>query len=288
MIVVLAGLRFEVVPDDRISSAERRALAALPDGAATLDAGSFVLELSPDPPTPRGDEGDEDLRAPDETAAAVRWTGDRVRIGHRRLRATLDPFARRGVLERDPEVAWPLEVSLRVALASRLPLEGGLALHAAGVVLGDGGFVFFGPSGAGKSTLAAAAPGPVLSDEMVAVTRRTSGYALESTGFWGTLGASAAPPGPVPLRALLELARAPTLELTPLDPRTALRRLIPCALVPPGPPLWSAALAVMGRLTGDVPVLRMAWSPAEPPWPALERLAGALVVGRVGVVRPAL
>jgi len=272
MIVVLAGLRFEVVPDDCLSPAERRALAALPAGPGAPGNDTFVLELSPDPPAPGGDEGDEDLLAPDETAAAVRWLGGRLRVGHRRLRAVLDPFARRGTLERDASVGWPVEVSLRVALAARLPLEGGLAIHAAGVALDAGGFVFFGPSGAGKSTLAAAAPGPVLSDEMVAVTRRESGYALESTGFWGTLGAAVAPPDPFPLRALVELGKAPTLRFDRLDPRTALRRLIPCALVPPGPPLWNAALAVMGRLTRDVPVLRMDWCPDQPPWRALESL----------------
>lgn len=271
MIVVLAGLRFDIVPDDGISPAERRALAALPAGPATSGDGTYVFELSPDPPAPRGDEEDGDLLSTDEAPATVRWLADRVRIGHRRFRAVLDPAARYGTLRRDASVGWPLEISLRVALAARLPLEGGVALHAAGVAMGGVGFAFFGPSGAGKSTLAAGAPGLVLSDEMVAVTRTAAGYALVGTGFWGTLGATETAPKPFPLRALVELDKAPTLRLDRLDPRTALRHLVPCVLVPPGPPLWRAALGVAGRLTRDLPVFRMAWSPAEPPW---DRLAG--------------
>jgi hypothetical protein len=275
MIVVLAGLSFEVFPDGRLSPAERRALQALPTGTAGAGGGrAFVVELATDPPVLPG-EGDSDedvVSTSDHASAVVRWSRDRVRIGHRRLRATLDPFAGRGTLARDASVGWPLEVTLRVALAARLPLEGGVALHAAGIVVGEGGLVFFGPSGAGKSTLAASSPGPVLSDEMVAVTRPGDAYALAGTGFWGTLGASPAPSASFPLRALVELDKAPALRMERLDPRTAVRRLIPSALVPPGPPLWSEALAVLGRMAREVPVVRMGWSPAEPPWEALADL----------------
>jgi hypothetical protein len=276
MIVVLAGLPFEVVPDGRLSPAERRALRALPAATARArDDRAFVLELATtDSPAPPGEaEAGEDVVSPPEDApAAVRWSRDRVRIGHRRLRATLDPSAGRGLLARDASVGWPLEVTLRVALAARLPLEGGVALHAAGIVQGERGLVFFGPSGAGKSTLAASFGGPVLSDEMVAVTRPGDAYALAGTGFWGTLGASPAPSASFPLRALVELDKAPALRMERLDPRTAVRRLIPSALVPPGPPLWSEALAVLGRMAREVPVVRMGWSPAEPPWEALADL----------------
>jgi hypothetical protein len=275
MNVVLAGVPFEVVPDDRLSVAERRALLALSSAPPGLPERSpFVIELLTDAPDSTGGvEGDDVARA-DQAPAAVSFVADRVRIDHRRLWAAIDPFAGHGVLRRDTSVGWPLEVTLRVALAARLPLEGGLALHAAGIVRGEEGFAFFGPSGAGKSTLAATAPGPVLSDEMIAVIRSPTGpgYRLASTGFWGALGVSPAPNGPFPLRALVELGKSPTFHVERLDTRTALRRLIPCALVPPGPPLWSAALAVMGRLTRRVPVFRMAWSPSELPWEALEGL----------------
>jgi CO dehydrogenase nickel-insertion accessory protein CooC1 len=45
---------------------------------------------------------------------------------------------------------------MRVSLVCRVPLSGGLPLHAAAVSAGVGGVVFFGPSGAGKSTIASA------------------------------------------------------------------------------------------------------------------------------------
>ena len=53
----------------------------------------------------------------------------------------------------------------------------------------------------------------------------------------------------------------------------ALRKLIGSAAVPAAPPVWSAALGVLGRLAREVPCYRMAWSPEDPPF---ARLASAL------------
>jgi hypothetical protein len=275
--LVLAGLPFEVQPEGFLSTAERHALSGLGRVAGEplaepADAWRpFVLDLD-------GEESRASDAALDEAPATVGWVRDRVTVSHRRLDADLDPFAGRGRLSRDPALGWPLEVTLRVALAARLPLEGGLPLHAAGLVLRGQGVAFFGPSGAGKSTLVAVSPHPVLSDEMVAIVPAGSGtaarggpFVLAGTGFWGTHGATVTPAGPFPLAALVELGRGPRLRIERLDPQTAVRRLIAAVLVPPGPPLWSAALGVIGRLVGVVPMLRLAWSPTESPWDELER-----------------
>ena len=289
----LGGLAFEVVPADALSPAERRSLARLPPDEprratgpavapgvsqsaspgpasgvedAASGAASFVLELRDGPLTPG-----EDTLALDDAPAAVDWARHRVTVRHRRLEAELDPAAGTGWLRRDPSVGWPLEVTLRTALAARLPLEGGLPLHAAGLVVEGRGLVFFGPSGAGKSTLAAASPHPVLSDEMVAIVpRRPDGYELTGTGFWGTFDGSEAGADGFPLACVVELGRGPRARLDPIDSRTALRRLVAATLVPPGPPLWSAALGAIGRLVSEVPTFCLAWSPEEP-WAAIER-----------------
>lgn len=273
--IVLGGLSFEVTPQDRLSPAERTALARLAPASSAEPAGApFVLELLDGAPgAPLGSHDDD---AP----AAVDWQGGRVRISHRRLDAALDPVAGRGWLRRDRSVAWPLEVTLRTALASGLPLAGGLPLHAAGLVIAGRGVAFFGPSGAGKSTLASQSPYPVLSDEMVAAVRLAGGggtrqrYALTVTGFWGALGQGDPPAGLFPLAALVELAQAQQLHVERLEPRTAMRRLIASVLVPPGPPLWTAALATISGIVREVPVLRLAWALGTSPWPALEQQLG--------------
>lgn len=204
--------------------------------------------------------------------ASVEWRDGLVHVRHATFMAEIDPATRRGRLWRATHEAYPLEITLRVAVSTFLPFQGGLPVHAAGLVSEAGAMVFFGPSGAGKSTLAGLSPWPVLSDELVGVVASplaANSFAAVTTGFWGTLGESDAPPGAFPLVALIELDKGPVLVIERLSPATALRRLIPAVLVPSGPPIWEATLAVLGRLVAQVPAYRMAWSPALPPWDGL-------------------
>lgn len=214
------------------------------------------------------------FRPPDGLPAEIRVEGDRVLVAGVAYRGEIRPAAGTATLVRLPRGAEPLHVLLKVALSSVLPLSGGLLLHAAGLAAPSGTVVFFGPSGAGKSTLAALSPFPVLSDELVALLGPPPFRGL-ATGFWGTLPEASrdAPGGAV--RALVQLAKGPSFELSRLAPVPALRRLVGVALMPPVAEVWSRALAVLGSAVAAVPVYQMAWSPEEPPW---ERLARAGVV----------
>jgi hypothetical protein len=272
-VIRLAGLVFSVEPEDRLRAAERQSLVRL--GSTAAEAAPYRLILERDAPW----SSDDTSLFPDRGPAVVDWVDGRVRVSHATFVAELDPQRRAGRLFRKVEEAYPLEITLRVALASRLPLDGGVPLHAAGLVLDGRSVAFFGPSGAGKSTLAGTSRDPVLSDELVAVVPGPP-PALESTGFWGTLGPGDAPPGSFPLAALVELAKGDRFALEPIDPRTALRRLVGVTLVPPGPPLWSAALGVLGRLSAAVPCYRMTWSKDEPPWDALRAGLGGRLSSR--------
>jgi hypothetical protein len=264
-------MAFEIFPAARLSVAENAALDRL---AAPVSPTSPGIELPTAAVLELLDGAPEPSPAPDDAPAAVDWNpARRVTVRHRRLSAELDPLSRRGWLRRDASVGWPLEVTLRTTLATVLPLEGGLPLHAAGLELDGLGFAFFGPSGAGKSTLAARAPGAVLSDEMVAVVSSGAGYELRGTGFWGTLGDSdrsalVAREPTFRLAALVALDKGEGVVVDSLARRTAMRLLIAATLVPPGPPLWSAALGAIDRMLGVVPALRLTWSPQEP-WQAV-------------------
>jgi hypothetical protein len=263
----LAGILFSVEPREALHRAERESLEALGPVDGALDAGAtrFRVQVIAAPPWTDGEPPDPHL----ETPAAITWANDRVRIHHRNFASEIDAFAAEARLHRTTEHAFPLEITLRTALAARLPLEGGLPLHAAGLVMDGGAVVFFGDSGAGKSTLATLSPFPVLSDELVAVVRGEP-FAATRTGFWGTLGRGNAPAGAFPLRALIGLEKGP-FRLERLTAQDALRQLVGRVLVPLGPPLWREALAVIGRVAAAVPVYRMWWTLGEPPWKRLRR-----------------
>ena len=232
-----------------------RAAAAPP-----FDVSPFRLDVVDRTPWP----GADPTRYPDRVAAAVRAEGGRLRVTHRRHLSELDLEMLEGRLWREGPDDGGLEAALRVALSARLPSLGGLPLHAAGLVLEEAGWVFFGPSGAGKSTLPSLAPGPVFSDEFVAVTLDPG--SLRATGFWGEMDGGKRAPVAAPLLALVELARGESFRLERLPPETALRRLLGVLLVPPLPRACSDAMALAGRLAREMPVHRTEWTPAVLPW----------------------
>jgi hypothetical protein len=72
----------------------------------------------------------------------------------------------------------------------------------------------------------------------------------------------------------VDLAKGPAFKLTRLRPAEAAGRVLASAPVPLAPPLWSRALAVATELVRRVPVYRMEWTPAEPPWERLVEILG--------------
>ncbi|HXF92165.1 MAG TPA: hypothetical protein VNK46_05370 [Nitrospiraceae bacterium] len=78
---------------------------------------------------------------------------------------------------------------VEVCLVTRLARDGGVLLHAAGVLTSAGGVTFTGPSGAGKSTLSgwyAARGATVLSDERTILRRHGHGVMLHGTPWVGS------------------------------------------------------------------------------------------------------
>jgi len=264
---IAGGVRFSVGPDAALIPAEREAIERLDADPGTDVQTPVHIELTDSPPW----ASEDSTLFPQWEPPVQRWDGGRFLISHRRFTAEIDPFGGRAALFRGEQRAYPLEAVIRTAMMARLPVVGGLPFHAAGVVVNGRGIVFFGPSGAGKTTLAATSPHPVLSDELVAVNRARP-FDLVRSGFWGE-GRESGRGGPAPLAMLVDLAKGPALGLTRLRPAQAAGRVLASVPVPRAPPLWSRALAVVAELVQRVPVYRMEWSPAEPPW---ERLAGVV------------
>lgn|GEM_PF-1301817 len=245
--VAVAGCPFAITPAEELSREERAALTRL--SSEVNGRRLFTIHL---------DDSIETGEPRDGQPAAITTEGGHVRVAHSRFAAVIDPLAYRASLHRrDRSNAFAIEATLRTALGCRLPLESGMLLHSAGIVIDGGAYLFYGVSGAGKSTLAGFMQN-VLSDELVAVQ---DGVA-RATGFWGTLDAIDAPAGTYPLRATIELARSIDVSLTPLDVQSARKALLMVAVVPPHQQLWMHALGVIDSLA-HVPAYRLEWAPSR-------------------------
>jgi hypothetical protein len=265
MRIELAGLAFDVGPDRVLTNEEQAALGALDRTGAARDprAPEIRLEIVPGEPVEGPPAG-----SPDHGPAAVTETNGGISLRHARFAADLEPLQRHGRLRRDPSTSAPLEITLRTALCCALPLEGCVALHAAGLVIDGRGAVFFGPSGAGKTTLSRLSPHPVLSDELVVVSGPP--WELRPSGTWGEFGPQSTSLDAVPLEVLADLGKGSKTVFTPLATGAALRRLLGVVVLPPSVSLWDRALGIVAELVRSVPTFRLEWSPAAPPWRALE------------------
>lgn len=260
------GLAFSTWPDERLLACERAALAGLGAAPAGPDP-RFEIELCSEAPWTSTDPS----LFPQWEPAVQRWASGQLLVSHRSFVAEIEPFAARARLFRREERAYPLETVIRTALLARLPLAGGLPLHAAGVVLGGRGVAFFGPSGAGKTTLASTSPVPVLSDELVTIGPARPLRLLPS-GFWGAAGRAADCASGAPLGLLVDLAKGPAFRVEPLRGSAAAGRLLASVPVPHAPELWQRALEVVAEVAAHVPIVRMEWTPDAPPWQALREL----------------
>lgn len=116
---------------------------------------------------------------------------------------------------------------LRVLFGWLALAQGGLLLHACGVICDGAGYVFVGPSGAGKSTVAGLSAGAtVLSDDLVLVERRADGYWVHGVPFRGSGWTAPRVNAAAPLRALLSLVQAPEHKVASLPKAEGVARLV--------------------------------------------------------------
>jgi hypothetical protein len=265
-VTVLAGLRLVVEPEDGLGPRERDALLGL-GPASTAVPGQPVLRIALEP---RGSVTAAADAPPGP--ARVAWNGECLLLRHAAFEARVDATAHAACVRRDGDDPTGLVTTLRTALSARLPLEGGVLVHAAALERRGRGILFFGPSGIGKSTLAQRSRWRVITDELAAVLPGRAGGPprVSSAELPGRSPAGPTPFEDPPLACLIELVQGPRFQLERLERGTALRRLLGSIVVPPGPPLWSAALKVAGDLVRETACYRMAWSLDASPFEPLE------------------
>lgn len=156
---------------------------------------------------------------------------------------------------------YTLDSLLRVLFSCRLPALDGFLIHAATVARGERTFVFTGRSGAGKSTIASHAPaGAALTDEISLVRRVAGNWQACGTPFWGEFRA-AGQQRRAPLAGIYSLVQAPRNSVVRLNPREAVRALLPNVLFfSKAAAHREALLRVATELAATLPVYRLEFS----------------------------
>lgn len=270
--ISVAGLPFDV--QGPFSTGELQLLAALEQlQIPPLTDLTFTLRVTADPPWRPPDVQLAKYGSP----AALHFHHDCIRVAHEQVIGEFDVIRRRGSFARYDDSGAPLRIMLRAACTASLPLHGAMPLHACALIEGDRAYVCFGESGAGKTTLAAVSGLSVLSDEIVSITAEQNGLSVRATGFGDEIGHAPAVTKPVQVAALVQLAKGPMFRALRLPRHDVLPQLLKAVLAPPHRLVWTAALDVLRSvLASSVPVVRMEWSPDQPPFRDLADFIQAL------------
>jgi hypothetical protein len=224
------------------------------------------------------------LRAPTDGTAETyrlgcRRTDDHLSLWSYEFAGRLDRSERRAVLsiveEQGERFDRGLENFLRVLTASFILEEGGLLLHASGVVRDGVAHLFFGPSGRGKTTVTLLSPRDVvLSDDLSLIVR--NGERFEAAGIPFGMAHHRTPDtrDSFPIASLNSLVQAPDVRREPLTGARALAEI--CASLPfvmQETGQSRKALEVAGRLLQAVPAYRLRFRKEPSFWDVIEGVA---------------
>lgn len=165
-----------------------------------------------------------------------------------------------------------VENCLRLIFAHEMLERGGMLLHGAGVVRNGSAYVFFGPSGAGKTTVTTLSAGDlILSDDLVMIVRRESGFAACSVPFRGLLTPAATTDRDYPLAGLFRLVQDREDRVEPLDAPRAVGELVQSLpFVTDCPEAAPRMLEVASAVAAAAPVSRLRFRKDRTFWRVVE------------------
>ncbi|MBT9560498.1 MAG: hypothetical protein IV100_31025 [Myxococcales bacterium] len=133
-----------------------------------------------------------------------------------------------------------------------------IALHGAGIALGDRGYAFVGPRGAGKTTLSRRFDVSTrLGDDHLWVLPERDGYRLWRTPFAGREGTVSLAES-APLRAIAVMAQGRATSARRLSATDAFTRLLPAIVLPWADAAFTAgALDRIATLVQSIPIVAL-------------------------------
>ncbi len=166
-----------------------------------------------------------------------------------------------------------VEYFLRIACALLAFRDGGLMLHAAGLVVAGRAHLFIGVSGSGKSTVTALSPhATALSDDLVLLRPASGCWIAYGTPFWNPeTAARAGQTATGRVAGIYKLVKASEVRLEPFSAASAAAELAAnCPVVNGRPELLSELLLRCRALVGAVPAHRLYFRKDASFWRVIE------------------
>jgi hypothetical protein len=165
-----------------------------------------------------------------------------------------------------------LENFLRVVTASFVLDQGGLLLHAAGIVRGGRAYIFFGPSGSGKTTVTRLSPDDlVLSDDMTLLVPNRGRYEAAGIPFGMAHHRVSETSGSFPVASLNRLVQSREVRRERLGRARALAEVVSSLpFVTQRPTQATQAVEVAARALESMAVYRLHFRKDDTFWSVVE------------------
>lgn len=170
-----------------------------------------------------------------------------------------------------PSVGSRLDYFLRVLIAYLTFKDGGLLVHAAGVLRNGKGYLFLGPSGSGKTTIARlSSQGKVLNDDLLVLLPSSTGWEVFSTPF--TNQDQVRPrAGRMPLSCMFRLEHGKSNRVEPFSAAAALAEFIASVPVIPGFSQYTSDVLNRAQLIlSRVPFDKLYFTPDSSIWELID------------------
>lgn len=214
----------------------------------------------------------DNLRAQEFPIPGLSFSGEKVTIRGDNFFGRTDLSKGKGEVDiLPPYTRESLASFLRIIYNILITREGGLILHACGIVKDNKAYIFFGPSQSGKSTVAHLSKGyTILSDDLIVVKRVNGSCKVFGTPYWDRLKESQGKKGVFEIAGLFKLVKDNKTYLKRLSYSQGLAEVLTLPGIPKELQPIDRLLNISSHLIRETPCYELHFLPNKSLWRCIE------------------
>lgn len=215
----------------------------------------------------------DNLKAQESSIPGLYFSGKETIIKGDNFLGRVDLSKRKGEIDILPSYAREsLATFLRIIYNILITREGGLVLHACGIVKDNKAYVFFGPSQSGKSTVAQLSMDyTVLSDDLIVIKRINGSCKVFGTPYWDRLKEDQGKKRIFEIAGLFKLIKDNKTYLKRLSYSQGMAKVLTLPGIPKEYQPIDKLLSISSYLIKEVPCYELHFLPNKTFWRCIEK-----------------
>ncbi len=215
----------------------------------------------------------DNLKAQESSIPGLYFYGKEAIVKGSNFLGRMDLSKRKGEIDILPSYARESLASfLRIIYNILLTREGGLVLHACGIVKDNRAYIFFGPSQSGKSTVAQLSKDyTILSDDLIVIKRVNGSCKVFGTPYWDRLKESQGKRGIFEIAGLFKLVKDNKTYLKRFSYSQGMAEVLTLPGIPKEHQPIDKLLNISSHLIKETPCYELHFLPNKTFWRCIEK-----------------